>query len=294
VWLDSITVQGITVGGEDAEDDDTYLNRLADVATLQGTTLVLPSHFATFARNQTGVDRALALDNYDPPSPDGTNTGTGQPGHMTLALQDQGLPIGSTIKAAVKAALVANAQTNLIVHVIDPTYTVINVVFSGVSAGGYIPADVAVRAAAAVVDFLNPANWGLPQGGDQRDWIETSVVRFQDIVTVLNNVEGFDHYANVTGTATTTSGSANLTVVTPLTGWVNGMPVTGTGIPGGTTILSGAGTATMVMSATATASATGVAITGTGLTINGGTSDVTMTGHATLPDPASTATGTVI
>jgi hypothetical protein len=167
-------------------------------------------------------------------------------------------------------------------------------VFSGVSAGGYIPADVAVRAAAAVVDFLNPANWGLPQGGDQRDWIETSVVRFQDIVTVLNNVEGFDHYANVTGTATTTSGSANLTVVTPLTGWANGMPVTGTGIPGGTTILSGAGTATMVMSATATASATAVAITGTGLTINGGTSDVTMTGHATLPDPASTATGTVI
>lgn len=64
------------------------------------------------------------------------------------------------------------------------------------------------------------------------------------------------------GTATTTSGSANLTLVTPTTGWQNGMPVSGTGIPAGTTIASGAGTATMVMSANATASASAVAITG--------------------------------
>jgi len=65
-----------------------------------------------------------------------------------------------------------------------------------------------------------------------------------------------------TGTATTTSASPNLTLVTPTTGWQNGMPVSGTGIPAGTTIVSGAGTATMVMSANASASAAAVAITG--------------------------------
>lgn len=66
----------------------------------------------------------------------------------------------------------------------------------------------------------------------------------------------------VTGTATTTLGSAELTLVNPTTGWVNGMTVTGAGIPAGTTIVSGAGTATMVMSANASASAANVAITG--------------------------------
>jgi hypothetical protein len=66
------------------------------------------------------------------------------------------------------------------------------------------------------------------------------------------------------GTATTTSASPNLTVVAPTTGWQNGMAVSGAGIPAGTTIVSGAGTATMVMSANATASAAGVAITGAG------------------------------
>jgi hypothetical protein len=64
-------------------------------------------------------------------------------------------------------------------------------------------------------------------------------------------------------TATTTSGSPNLTLVSPTTGWVNGMLVEGAGIPANTSIVSGAGTATMVMSQNAGASAAGVAITGT-------------------------------
>lgn len=62
--------------------------------------------------------------------------------------------------------------------------------------------------------------------------------------------------------ADTTLGSPNLTNVNPTAGWANGMTVTGAGIPAGTTIVSGAGTATMVMSANATATAAGVAITG--------------------------------
>jgi hypothetical protein len=76
-----------------------------------------------------------------------------------------------------------------------------------------------------------------------------------------------------TGTATTTSGSANLTVVTPTTGWVNGMALRGAGIAAGATIVSGAGTATMVMSAPATASAAGVAVTG---------DDTNAEGHVTV------------
>ncbi len=69
------------------------------------------------------------------------------------------------------------------------------------------------------------------------------------------------------GTATTTNGSPNLTLVSPTTGWANGMEISGTGIPAGATIQSGAGTATMVLAdangvaLNCTASAAGVAIT---------------------------------
>lgn len=66
----------------------------------------------------------------------------------------------------------------------------------------------------------------------------------------------------IASTATTVNATPNLTLVNPTTGWQNGMPVAGAGIPAGTIILSGAGTANMVMSKNATASAAGVAITG--------------------------------
>lgn len=62
-------------------------------------------------------------------------------------------------------------------------------------------------------------------------------------------------------TATTTSGSPNLTAVTGGT-LVRGQPISGTGIPAGTYIVSVSGN-TAVMSANATASGTGVAITQT-------------------------------
>lgn len=275
------TILSPTAGGADEEDDDTYQNRLADRLTLLADTLVIPADFETWARGHTGVDRALAIDNYNAGAADG---------HITVALVNElGASAGSTVKAAVLAEYVANVQSNLIPHVIDATYNTLAIVFAGKALTGYTTSDVAARAAAALADFINPAHWGLPTTGDQRLWIDTPIVRFQDLVTVLNNVEGFAYYVAPTGTATTTSGTANLTLVTPTTGWVNGMPITGTGIPGGTKILSGAGTATMVMTANASASAAGVAITGSGLSLNGGTSDVTMTGPAALPAPLPTS-----
>lgn len=62
-------------------------------------------------------------------------------------------------------------------------------------------------------------------------------------------------------TATTTSGSPTLTLVSSFTGIAAGMRLEGTGIPANTTILSfNSGAATITMSANATASAAGVAI----------------------------------
>jgi hypothetical protein len=290
-WLDTITVEAPTTGGEDEEDVDTYRNRLADEASLMARTLVLPDDFAIRARDEDGVGLALAIDLYNA----ATSTAN-QPGHITVAVRDpDGLDPGSTVRGTVLADLQADAVSILTIHVIAPTYTAITVVFNAVAYTGFDPADVQARAEQAVLDFLSPANWGLPPFGDQQVWLDKPIVRFRDIVTAIENTEGLDYTASVAGTATTTSGSPNLTVVTPTTGWKNGMAISGTGIPAGTRILSGAGTATMVMSANATASASGVAITGAAVTLNGATSDVTMTGPAALPaaPPATTVDGTV-
>lgn len=91
-------------------------------------------------------------------------------------------------------------------------------------------------------------------------------------------------------TANTTTSSTSLTAVAPTTGWSNGMIVTGSGIPSGTTIVSGAGTATMVMSAASSSTQTGIAISSgwyngmlvTGTNIPAGTYIVSGAGTATM------------
>lgn len=92
-----------------------------------------------------------------------------------------------------------------------------------------------------------------------------------------------------TGTATTTSGSPNLTAVTPTSNWANGMTVKGTGIPAGTTIVSGAGTTTMVMSANATASGTLVAVTGDDTNAEGHVTTIVQNAAGAAVSPAGKA-----
>lgn len=64
----------------------------------------------------------------------------------------------------------------------------------------------------------------------------------------------------VLATGDTSNGSSSITNVSPTTGFANGQPISGPGIPAGTTISSGAGTSTLVLSQNATATATGVSI----------------------------------
>lgn len=70
-------------------------------------------------------------------------------------------------------------------------------------------------------------------------------------------ITGIFTLGQVAVTATVTQNSATITSVSPTTGYANGATLTGTGIPSGTTIQSGAGTSTITMSAQATSAAPG-------------------------------------
>jgi hypothetical protein len=65
-WVESVTASTVSAGGLDAETDDAYLDRLADDLRLLTPRPILPDDFATLARNVTGVYRALAINGYDP------------------------------------------------------------------------------------------------------------------------------------------------------------------------------------------------------------------------------------
>jgi hypothetical protein len=214
--FNAIVVTAPTAGGEDAETDEEYLNRLADSASTLAYTLVLSEDFAVDARNNvTGVDRALVLSGYRP-----TDSTSGNPGVVTVVpIGATGADPGSTIRTALQVRQQALVPATVIVYVTTPTYTTITVTFTGKAVAGFDPVDVEARAEQAVLDFIDPARWGLPKVGDQRDWINTPIVRFQDIVGVLDRVDGFDYYTALTlngGTADVTmTGAAPLPAPAP-------------------------------------------------------------------------------
>lgn len=220
-WYLSLTLDDPTSGGEDAEDDETYLNRGADEKPGRAFTIVRPDDLARFLRNQPGVDRALVVNDYD------ADTSTADVGgHMTAWVIDaDGAALSGGTMDDLKDSAQEIAVTDGIIHIEAPVDTTITVVFVGVAHADFDASDVETRAEQAVLDFLDRSRFGLPDYGDQRLWLDVRMVRFQDIVTVLNNVQGFSHY--------------------------------------------------------------------TSLTVNGGTSDVTLAGPGALPAANSTASGTV-
>jgi hypothetical protein len=94
-------------------------------------------------------------------------------------------------------------------------------------------------------------------GIDLTNVVPVTGVHFALKGTTAALITGIFTIGQVAITATVTSNSATITSVSPVTGYSNGATLTGTGIPSGTTILSGAGTSTITMSAQASAAAPG-------------------------------------
>lgn len=206
-WVDTITTDTFSSGGQNEETQTEYVNRLSELLELLGITLTTARKFAIAARTVAGVGSALAIDLYKADTDDDDAEG-----HITVAVRAaDGTPVAGGVRATVEAFLEANALSVVEIWVIDPTYTTIAVAFTGKVLTGYDPATVQASAEAAVEAFLSPARWGLPPTGDRPDWVDVTKVRFQDVSAVLNNVEGFDYWTALTLNA----GSADITLTGP-------------------------------------------------------------------------------
>jgi uncharacterized phage protein gp47/JayE len=194
-WVSTITMVGVTTGGEDAETDDEYLNRLAAQLTLLSRVPILPADFALFALNQPGVGRALAIDGYNP-----SNGSLNNERMVSVVVTDiNGEPLSNINKTAVLLAIDAVREVNFIATVIDPTYTIIDVSTSFVPNPSSDPDTVRQNVEDAIEAYLSPANWGTKVFVDNPDntWYNTSVVQIYELVTIVNNVAGVDRVVTI-------------------------------------------------------------------------------------------------
>lgn len=185
----SVTINGISSGGIDAEDDITYLDRLATQLRLLAPRPILPADFAAMALNIPGVERAVAIDGYDP----STDTFENERMVAVVAVDAIGNPVGSQIKTQVQEYLESNREVNFVVNVIDATYSTIDVTYTVTKYDGYDAADVQLRVDDALRNYLDPNNWGIPPSGDQRTWYNQPVMRYLELAALINSVEGVNY-----------------------------------------------------------------------------------------------------
>jgi hypothetical protein len=163
----------------------------------QVITLVRPEHFTAAALNETanGVYRATTIARSD-------GTGATVNGHLAVAVCGQGgALLSSGHKASVLADLQAMASVELTIHVIDPTITAVPVTVAVARTSGSAAATVQANIQAALAAYLNPDNW---------TW--GAVVRFYDLVALIEGVAGVDHITTLSAPAgdVALAGVANL------------------------------------------------------------------------------------
>lgn len=218
-FITDVSMEAPTSGGSDGETDEEYLDRFTRSRRRGSDALITAPDFASFTRDFFGDGgRALVLPLYD------ASTGTPDvAGTFTVVpITPFGGPRTATEKADLRAAIEANLLTGITVGLLDPTYTSVTVSFSAQSWPPYDPAQVQSAAVQSVQTLLDPARWGMAPYGDEPTWLSEPVVRYNDVVAALENVDGLRHVTSLTvngGTADVAlAGIAGLPAIGPVNG----------------------------------------------------------------------------
>jgi hypothetical protein len=199
-FVSAITQQAATAGGADAEDDDTYLNRLASYLQTIAPRPILPNDFVVFAKAIPGVARVVAIDGYNTADATFNN-----PRMITLVgIDSSGAALDGTHKSEVQADAEARREVNFVVNMADPTLSNIDVTVQVKALAGFDPGVLQTSIEAAITDYLSPAAWGSVDG-DPTQWNNVTTVRYLEMAQVINAVPGVDYI-------TTTGGNYDLLI----------------------------------------------------------------------------------
>lgn len=208
-WVASVVLTAPSSGGVTAEEDSVYLGRLTEQLQLLAPRPIIPSDFASLAKNIAGVSRAVAIDGYNPSN----STFNNERMVAIAAIDSAGNAVSPGVKSQIDAYLQSEREVNFIVSVFDPTYTTIDITTTFKAVPGYAPATVAADVSAALAKFLSPALWGT--SADVGAWLNSTIVRYLEIATTINNVLGVDY---ITALTFRVSGGSMATTDITLTG----------------------------------------------------------------------------
>jgi len=237
-WIATVALTAATTGGIDGETDDEYLARWVALRELAHTSPTRAADSAALLlATVSGIDRALALDGYDPVAGTSNNEK-----YVTVAVADaNGEPVAGAVKTAAQTLLESKRLLNSVAPVIDASYTTIDVAAAFTVHTGFDPDGVEVAALAALASYLSPATFSTPYNADEPSWVLKTHVRYLEVAAVLDRVEGLDEITSLTlARVRQVTGVAATDVLTSTAhGYVLDDPVVFAAITGGAPLVAG-------------------------------------------------------
>jgi hypothetical protein len=176
----------VSEGGQDAELDDAFDNRLAQEFETWTETPILGKNFAVLSRKVNGVYRCGYIDNYNP-----VDQTTDNDKMVALCPIDaDGNDVSASLQQEVAALMESWREMNFICNVMGATRSLIDVTYTGHVND---PTDIAQATSdvqAALAAYLNQASWGVQQTqtGEVPVWENDSTVRYSKIMTTIESV----------------------------------------------------------------------------------------------------------
>lgn len=185
-YIGSVALVGTSSGGRDAESDEDHFERGIGEVEIASPVPIHEPDVVKLARRNASVYRALAINLYDPVTRTFDNERT-----VAVALIDvDGAVLGRTVRDEVATDLLELREVNWRFPIIDATYTAIDVGFTAECWFNADPDAVRTAALAALADYLDPARSGLDNEGTPTSWVDVPILRFYEVVEVLQGVPG--------------------------------------------------------------------------------------------------------
>jgi len=186
VGIDAVETTSVVADGRLPENVEQWTFRGVQRLRRLVDTLVIPQHFIQASLENTLVVRANAVDNYDPTADPPGSPGD-HPGNIAVIVYGDGVPLSNGEKSDLQDSLEQRALANLIIHVIDPTITAVDVTASVAVEATADEATVLAAVESRLNEYLNPATW---------PWAGT--VRVNELISVIDQVPGVDYVNTVT------------------------------------------------------------------------------------------------
>lgn len=184
-FIENVVLASTVADGRDRESDNEWRDRGVTRLSRLSDALVLPRHFEAATLERPEVERALAIDLYDPLQ---VGDPGDHPGHITVAvLGEDGSLLSTEAKDAIEQDLEAAAVAVLDVHVVDIAIDIVPFAIQVHLQDGFTSGSVITAVQDAVAAYVDPLTWRW--GG---------IIRLNEMISLADRVSGVDYVGTVT------------------------------------------------------------------------------------------------